>query len=81
MTATMVFVQAAPDAGEREALGIDRVLSRGAARDTLTWIARHTQVDQAIIADHLRDVAVYLTRAVQKNLLAGPIGSTHERNG
>jgi len=53
----------APTAGEQEAFGIDRVLSWGAARDTLTWIARHTRVDQAIIAGHLRDVAVYLTRA------------------
>jgi hypothetical protein len=47
---------------EEEAFGLDRVLSWGAARDTLTWIARHTRVDQAIIADYLRDVAVYLTR-------------------
>jgi hypothetical protein len=49
-------------AGEEEAFGLDRVLSWGAARDTLTWIARHTRVDQAIITDYLRDVAVYLTR-------------------
>lgn len=48
---------------EEEGLGIDQVLSWGAARDALTWIAAHTRVDQAIIADHLRDVAVYLTRA------------------
>jgi len=48
--------------GKEEAFGLDRVLSWGAARDTLTWIARHTRVDQAIIADYLRDVAVYLTR-------------------
>ena len=47
---------------EQEAFGLDRVLSWGAARDTLTWIARHTRVDQAIITDYLRDVAVYLTR-------------------
>jgi hypothetical protein len=50
-------------AEEEEAFGFDRVLSWGAARDTLTWIARHTRVDQAIISDYLRDVAVYLTRA------------------
>ena len=53
---------ARPAAGEEEAFGLDRVLSWGAARDTLTWIARHTRVDQAIITDYLRDVAVYLTR-------------------
>jgi len=54
---------AGPAAGEeQEAFGLDRVLSWGAARDTLTWIARHTRVDQAIITDYLRDVAVYLTR-------------------
>ena len=54
---------ARPAAGEKEeAFGLDRVLSWGAARDTLTWIARHTRVDQAIITDYLRDVAVYLTR-------------------
>jgi len=47
---------------EEEAFGLDRVLSWGAARDTLTWVARHTRVDQAIITDYLRDVAVYLTR-------------------
>jgi hypothetical protein len=29
----------------------------------LTWIARHTRVDQAIVTEYLRDVAVYLTRA------------------
>lgn len=52
-----------PAAAEEEAFGLDRVLSWGAARDTLTWIARHTRVDQAIITDYLRDVAVYLTRA------------------
>ena len=54
---------ARPTAAEEEAFGLDRVLSWGAARDTLTWIARHTRVDQAIITDYLRDVAVYLTRA------------------
>jgi hypothetical protein len=53
---------ARPAAGEEEAFGLDRVLSWGAARDTLTWIARHTRVDQAIVTDYLRDVAVYLTR-------------------
>ena len=54
---------ARPTAAEEEAFGLDRVLSWGAARDTLTWIARNTRVDQAIITDYLRDVAVYLTRA------------------
>jgi hypothetical protein len=49
--------------GEEEAFSLDRVLSWDAARDTLTWLADHTRVDQAIIADYLRDVAVYLTRA------------------
>ena len=53
---------ARPAAAEEEAFGFDRVLSWGAARDTLTWIARHSRVDQAIISDYLRDVAVYLTR-------------------
>jgi hypothetical protein len=48
---------------QEEAFGLDRVLSWGAARDTLTWIARHTRVDQAIITSYLQDVAVYLTRA------------------
>jgi hypothetical protein len=48
---------------EEEAFGLDRVLSWGAARDTLTWLAQHTRVDQAVITDYLRDVAVYLTRA------------------
>jgi hypothetical protein len=47
--------------GEEERL--DRVLSWGAARAALTWIAGHTRVDQAIVTEHLRDVAVYLTRA------------------
>jgi PGAP1-like protein len=49
--------------GEEERLDLDRILSWSGARDALTWIALHTRVDQAIIADHLRDVAVYLTRA------------------
>jgi PGAP1-like protein len=55
--------EAAPAAGGDEAFRLDRVLSWGAARDTLTWIARHTRVDQAIVTEYLRDVAVYLTRA------------------
>jgi hypothetical protein len=50
-------------AGGEEAFRVDRLLSWGAARDTLTWVARHTRVDQAIIVENLRDVAVYLTRA------------------
>jgi hypothetical protein len=54
---------AAAGRGEEEVLGLDRVLSWSAARDTLTWIARHTRIDQAIITDYLRDVAVCLTRA------------------
>jgi hypothetical protein len=54
---------AAEAAPEAEAFRLDRVLSWGAARDTLTWIARHTRVDQAIVTEYLRDVAVYLTRA------------------
>ena len=48
-------------ATQEEAFG--QVLSWGAARDALTWIARYTRVDQAIITENLRDVAVYLTRA------------------
>jgi hypothetical protein len=43
--------------------GLDRLLSWSGARGALTWVAQHTRVDQAIIAEHLRDVAVYLTRA------------------
>jgi hypothetical protein len=62
LLADMASVTGAPVA-EDEAFGLDQVLSWGGARDTLTWIARHTGVDQAIIVDHLRDVAVYLTRA------------------
>jgi hypothetical protein len=41
----------------------DSVLSWGAARRALTFVARHTRVDQEIIKAHLRDVAIYLTRA------------------
>jgi hypothetical protein len=51
------------DGEEEEAFGLGSVLSWGAARDTLTWLAQHTRVDQAVITDYLRDVAVYLTRA------------------
>jgi hypothetical protein len=58
----MASVLGAPVA-EDEVFGLDQVLSWGGTRDALTWIARHTRVDQAIIVDHLRDVAVYLTRA------------------
>jgi hypothetical protein len=43
--------------------GLDDVLSWGAARRALTFVARHTRLDQEIIKAHLRDVAVYLTRA------------------
>lgn len=53
----------AMDAPVGEEERFDRVLSWGAARAALTWIAGHTRVDQAIITEHLRDVAVYLTRA------------------
>lgn len=38
------------------------VLSWGAARDALEWLARHTGVDGEVIKAYLRDVAVYLTR-------------------
>ena len=41
--------------------GIDAVLSWGLARRVLDSLARRTRVDQAIITEHLRDVAVYLT--------------------
>ena len=43
-----------------ESIG-DRLLSWGAARRVLDGLARRTRVDQAIITDYLRDVAVYLT--------------------
>ena len=62
LLADMASVTGAPVA-EDEAFGLDQVLSWGGAGDALTWIAGHTGVDQAIIVDHLRDVAVYLTRA------------------
>ena len=62
LLADLASVTGAPMA-EDEVFGLDQVLSWGGARDALTWIARHTGVDQAIIVDHLRDVAVYLTRA------------------
>lgn len=41
--------------------GIDGVLSWGLARRVLDSLARRTRVDQVIITEHLRDVAVYLT--------------------
>lgn len=41
--------------------GIDAVLSWGLARRVLDSLSRRTRVDQAIITEHLRDVAVYLT--------------------
>lgn len=62
LLANLAVATGAPVAGE-EGFGLDQVLSWGAARDALTWIAGHTRVDQTIIADYLRDVAVYLTRA------------------
>jgi len=43
--------------------GLEGILSWGWARQALTSIADHTGVDQAIITEYLRDVAVYLTRA------------------
>ena len=62
LLANMADAAGAPAGGE-EAFRVDRLLSWGAARDTLTWVAQHTRVDQAIIVENLRDVAVYLTRA------------------
>jgi hypothetical protein len=47
--------------GDREALS--DVLSWGAARRWLLWLAQHTHADQNYISEFLRDVAVYLTRA------------------
>lgn len=41
--------------------GLDAVLSWGVARRVLDSLARRTRVDQAIITEYLRDVAVYLT--------------------
>lgn len=41
--------------------GLDSVLSWGVARRVLDSLSRRTRVDQAIITEHLRDVAVYLT--------------------
>lgn len=41
---------------------LDSVLSWDAARNALTWVARHTRVDQEIIKAKVKDVAVYLTR-------------------
>lgn len=58
---TNMAAAAGAPASQEESL--DRILSWGAARDALTWIAVHTRVDQAIITDQLRDVAIYLTRA------------------
>ena len=52
---------AATGAVEEESL--DRVLSWGATRRALTWVARHTRLDQEIIKAEVQDVAVYLTRA------------------
>ncbi|MDQ1031641.1 hypothetical protein QF035_009223 [Streptomyces umbrinus] len=43
--------------------GLSDVLSWKVARDALDWLARRTPFDQEFIAAHLRDVAVYLTRA------------------
>jgi hypothetical protein len=53
LLANMADAAGAPAGGE-EAFRLDRLLSWGAARDTLTWVARHTRVDQAIIVENLR---------------------------
>jgi len=58
-----MLVDLAAAAGAVEPEGIDRVLSWGAARSALTWVARRTRLDQEIIKAHVRDVAVYLTKA------------------
>lgn len=54
--------------------GLDRVLSWGAARRALSWVAQHTRLDQEIIKAQVQDVAVYLTRARDQVL-------TQVRNG
>ncbi|HSV66354.1 MAG TPA: hypothetical protein VLJ59_10675 [Mycobacteriales bacterium] len=43
--------------------GLERLLSWGGTRRALTWLSQHSAVDQEIIKSHLRDVAVYLTKA------------------
>jgi len=43
--------------------GAERVLSWGATRKALLWVADHTRVDREIIKSHLKDVAVYLAGA------------------
>lgn len=50
----------APD-GELRQEGLESVLSWGPARRILDSLSRRTRVDQAIITDYLRDVAVYLS--------------------
>lgn len=45
-----------------------QALSWGVARQSLLFLARHTRFDQEIIAAHLRDVAVYLTRGRERVL-------------
>lgn len=42
---------------------VDGLLSLRMVQKSLDYLARHTRVDQAIIARHLRDVATYLTTA------------------
>lgn len=41
--------------------GFEAILSWGLARQVLDSLSRRTRVDQAVITEHLRDVAVYLT--------------------
>ncbi|MFJ6892619.1 hypothetical protein [Streptomyces hokutonensis] len=67
--------QAGPGGGI-ELEGMDQVLAE-AGRRTLSWnvtrqallaLARHTHVDQDYVSEHLRDVAVYLTRGRERIL-------------
>jgi hypothetical protein len=45
-----------------------RALSWSVTRQALLALARHTHVDQEYVSEHLRDVAVYLTRGRQQVL-------------
>lgn len=58
-----LLVQMEAAAGGVNTEGLDQVLSWSVARRSLTWLARRTRLDQEIIKSHVRDVAVYLTRA------------------
>ncbi|WP_030778980.1 hypothetical protein [Streptomyces sp. NRRL S-920] len=53
----------APGNSDDDLERLSDVLSWSVARDALDWLGRTTSFDQAFIAAHLRDVAVYLTRA------------------